>query len=383
MFLAYQGAPMAKPTMPTNSAALIPSPARFRPAQNANRTRHTRNNVTNPVYLLAVAKPSIRAASHRYERSRNTPPPEEDVWASVGEGAGGVENEGPLDPTAFGGAVLGLAYQPGRYVNPGETQGMGTPTGAVGMAICAALILWAVSGRRRKFESVVLACTALDLVAWFFLSQQSRYITTLAPPSAILLGGAVATLPLGMLAAALAALQAGYSAWLFKNQPLFDLRVEVLRGTVTPEDFQKKTIPFYAASQEINKSVAGGKVALYDEVFGFLLDVPYIWANAGHGTMIPYETMNNADDYVREMKKLGFTDAYISLSPVVKSQEFIPKWLASMGMNTGVAPIDQPEREAQLQNIEQKWQILFADAVASGKLTLVQQFRNGMLFHFQ
>lgn len=295
----------------------------------------------------------------------------------------GVENEGPLDPTAFGGAVLGLAYQPGRYVNPGETQGMGTPTGAVGMAICAALILWAVSGRRRKFESVVLACTALDLVAWFFLSQQSRYITTLAPPSAILLGGAVATLPLGMLAAALAALQAGYSAWLFKNQPLFDLRVEVLRGTVTPEDFQKKTIPFYAASQEINKSVAGGKVALYDEVFGFLLDVPYIWANAGHGTMIPYETMNNADDYVREMKKLGFTDAYISLSPVVKSQEFIPKWLASMGMNTGVAPIDQPEREAQLQNIEQKWQILFADAVASGKLTLVQQFRNGMLFHFQ
>jgi len=295
----------------------------------------------------------------------------------------GVENVDPLDPTAFGGAVLGLAYQPGRYVNPGETQGMGTPTGAVGMAICAALVLWAVSGRRKKFESVILACTALDLVAWFFLSQQSRYITTLAPPSAILLGGAVACLPLGMLAAGLAALQAGYSAWLFKNQPLFDPRMDVLRGAITPEDFQTKTIPFYAGSQAINQSVAGGKLALYDEVFGFLLDVPYMWANAGHGTMIPYESMNNADDYVREMKKLGFTDAYISLSPVVKNQDFVPKWLASMGMNTGVAPIDQADREAQLQNIEQKWQILFADAVSSGKLTLVQQFRSGMLFHFQ
>jgi len=298
----------------------------------------------------------------------------------VGRGAG---MEGPLDPLAIGGSVLGLAYQPGRYVNPLETLGLGTPTGATGVAICAALILWAMSGKRKRFESVLLGCAGLDLLVWFFLSQQSRYITTLAPPAAILLGGAVATLPLGMLAAAVAALQASYSAWLLESRPLFGVQMQVLRGEATQEEFRAAMIPFYEGSQEINKDVAGGKVALYDEVFGYLLDVPYMWANPGHGTMIPYETMSNADDYVAQMKQLGFTDAYISVSPVVKDREFVKKWLASMGMDTGVAPIDDPDREAQLKNIETKWQILFADAVKSGKLTLVKQFRNGMLFHFQ
>lgn len=296
----------------------------------------------------------------------------EQLKFGVGRGKEGTE---PLDPLAIGHATLGLAYQPGRYVNPGETVGMGFPTGAVGIAVIAALVLWPLSGRRRRFESFVLGTAGLSLLLWFVLSQQSRYITTLAPPAAILLGGAVVRLPLGAFAAGLTVLQSLYTLWLFQSTQ-FTNQIQVVTGKIAPDDY-RANVAFFLPSRTINQAVVNGKVALYDEVFGYFLDVPYMWANPGHGTLIPYERMNSADDYVRDLKQLGFTHVYISLSPIVKSPEFASHWLASMGLNPQAAPITDEERKAMLGNLELKWQILLADAVASGKLQLVQAFPQG------
>ncbi|AIE86710.1 ArnT family glycosyltransferase [Fimbriimonas ginsengisoli] len=285
-------------------------------------------------------------------------------------------------PTNMGHAVLGLAYQPGRYVNPNQTHGGGSPFGAAGIAVLAALVIWPLSGRARRFERFILASSGIFFVLWIFLSQQSRYITTLAPPAAILLGGAAVMLTLRQAAMAVAVLQTSYTLWLFQSQKFSD-QLQVVLGRVSADEYQAATIPFFEASKAINQQVVGGKVALYDEVFGNLLDVPYMWANPGHSTLIPYDSMNNAEDYVREMKRLGFTHAYINLSPMVKDKAFAQQWLASMGLYGAPTPLQADLRKSLVDDWQSKWEVLLADAVAEHKLIPVQPFKHGVLFKFQ
>lgn len=297
------------------------------------------------------------------------------------------------DPMAIGHGVLGLAYQPGRYVNPGQQAGLGMPTGAVGISILAALVLWPLSGRRRRFESFLLAGIGITLFAWYLVvSEQSRYIIGVAPPLAILLGGAVVELTLGQLAAGLTVLQALYSLWLFQSSRFSD-QIQVVTGKISAADYQARGIPFYGPAQAIN-GLKPGKVAMYDDVFGFLLDVPYMWANPGHSTIIPYDSMRNGDDYVREMKRLGFTHAYIDTASVVwpvrkdldawlDAMALDPETLQTLRVNPESAAWTPQERDAKFADWQAKWQVLLADAVATHKMTVVQAFPRGVLFKFE
>jgi hypothetical protein len=289
---------------------------------------------------------------------------------------------GKVDPKQVGHGILGLAYQPGRYVNPGQESGFGSPLGAIGVAILSGLVLWPLSGRGRRFEGFILATSGLALVAWFFISQQSRYIAALAPSSAILVGGAVATLGLGRLVAGIVALQSLFTVYLFQKMKFSD-QVQVVLGKVSPEEYQTTHIPFYEAAVYLNKNVPRSQVALYDEVFGFLLDVPYMWANPGHSTIIPYDGMTNTEQYVREMKRLGFTHVYINLSRIVKSPEFVKIWLPSMGLQGAPVPMPDDIRKLHYDNWETKWEILLADSIAEGKIRPTKAFKSGILFEIE
>lgn len=328
-------------------------------------------NTGNPVYPFFYE----RLGGHDWDQRRA------DIYRNEQQTFGVGRNGDRRDPTALGHAVFGLAYQPGRFVNPGQEQGMGTPLGAVGLAILAGLFLWPLAGRIGRFEAVLLGTTALSLGMWFFLSQQSRYIVPLAVPLAVLAGGLTALRGFANIAMGAIGLQAAYSLWLVQKQ-LVVPKVQVVMGQVEPNAYRKATIPFFEASQAINQEVKGGKVALYDEVFGYLLDVPYFWANPSHATTIPYDGMKSAEDYVREMKKLGFTHVYVSISSVVKSAEMRSEWIASMGIgNDPSATGFSPEKRAQLlADWQAKYHVLIADAVREGKLTVVQPFRSGILF---
>ncbi|MGV3615876.1 MAG: ArnT family glycosyltransferase [Fimbriimonas sp.] len=283
------------------------------------------------------------------------------------------------DPTALGHAVLGLAYQPGRYVNPGQTQGAGTPLGAVGLAVLTGLILWPLAGRVGRFEAVTLGSVAISLGMWFFLSQQSRYIVPLAVPLAVLVGGATALRGFGAIAMGAIGIQSAYTLWLFQKQQVVP-KVRVAMGQEDPEAYRKAAIPFYTPAQTINREVKGGKVALYDELFGYLLDVPYFWANPSHTTFIPYDDMKSGEEYVRKMRELGFTHVYISYSPIVKEPGFARRWLGSMGLGDPSTTFPEDERRALMENWETKFHVLIADAVRDARLTPVETFRSGILF---
>ncbi len=328
-------------------------------------------NVANPVYPFF------------YEQlgSKNWDQPRAAAYKNEQQTFGVGRTDSGRDPLAAGHALLGLAYQPGRYVNPGQHLGLGSPLGAVGVAVVVAMMLWLLSGRIRRFEGACLAAVLISAGMWFFLSQQSRYILTWCIPLAVLGGGAVVRLVVGHAMAAVIAVQAVVTLYLGSNMRLSP-QLPVALGSVSAEDYQKKSIPFYESAQFINDLGKTEKVnvALYDEVFGYLLDVPYFWANPGHSTVIPYDKMSGGEDFVREMKALGITHVYLSTSSVVQpDRQFLQRWLGSMGLSEEERLTDE-ERQARLADWQSKWQILLADAVNQKLLMPVQPFRGGILF---
>jgi hypothetical protein len=279
---------------------------------------------------------------------------------------------GPVEFQRIGHAILGLAYQPGRYTNPGQTRNSGFPLGAVGFIVVATLLMWLISGRAGPFESSVLVIVLVSLAMWFVLSEQSRYIIALGIPLSVLAGGAVLRLRIGTVLAGAIVVQALYSFYLLKTFR-FDTQVKVVTGSIPAEDY-RKSVRFYEPAQYLNQTVGTGRVALFDEVFGFLLDVPYFWANPGHSNELGYESMQTADDFVRSLKQHGFTHVYLEAAGAD------PKWIASFGFDGSPQPYPGEERSELMQDLNWRWKILLGEAVASHKLEMDRAFGSRLVF---
>ncbi|HRK22087.1 MAG TPA: glycosyltransferase family 39 protein [Fimbriimonadaceae bacterium] len=289
------------------------------------------------------------------------------------------------DPTSLGHAILGLSYQPGRYVNPGQTAGLGMPTGALGAAMVAAWLVWLASGRLRRFEASVLITTGISLMMWFVLSQQSRYLITLGIPAAILAGAAISRLKIGPLLAGLVAIQAAAALYVGKVFHV-DPKLPVILGRTSIEDYWKATAPFAEAAKGIDEAVTKqGKVALFDEVFGYFLNVPYFWANPGHSTQIPWANLDDGVAWADEMKRQGFTHVYMNLSIGVAfpDRETRDRWLRAAGLSDAREPFPPEERAAAFQDLRNKWRHLVAEAIAEGRLAPIQSYKTGMLFELR
>jgi 4-amino-4-deoxy-L-arabinose transferase-like glycosyltransferase len=276
----------------------------------------------------------------------------------------------PLEPLRLGHAVLGLAYQPGRYINPGQTQGQGLPLGALGATALLAGLLWLASGLSRKFENGILAGVGLSFALWFFLSEQSRYIIALILPLTVLLGGAVVRLALGRVLAAAQVAQSLLGLYVL-NSLLVSDQLQVVSGKVSPEDYQSQRIGFYRTAQRLNQLVpATGKVALYDEVFGFLLDVPYFWANPGHTTELGYDAMTTGDELIASFGRLGITHVCLSLASTAKEDR--PSLEAGLGLNGPASAFTDEIRTKLMADPGSKWRALLVDAAQKGHLRFVE-----------
>jgi len=275
----------------------------------------------------------------------------------------------------LGHAILGLAYQPGRYVNPLETVGGGSPLGAVGIPFFAGLLIWGLIKRPNKFEAQVLGFSLISLILWFGLSQQSRYLTDLVPVAAILVGGAISTIVWGRVIAAVIILQSGYSLWLEK-QVTVNPGLPVVLGQESDKDFLHQNLPFSDAATDINELPQTSKVALYDQVFGYYLDVPYFWANPPHCTIVPYSTLHSGRDYAQEMSKLGFTNIYVQFVDPSTDRDFAQ----AIGIAGYPTPLPPNLQQKWTSNWIQQWKPLLADAVERGDIVPVKSYPFGMLF---
>ena len=274
---------------------------------------------------------------------------------------------------SIGHAVLGLAYQPGRYTNPGPTSGSGFPTGAIGFAALLGGLGAALSGKLRKEERMLLAVVGLGLLMWFVLSQQSRYLTTLAIPLALLGAGQVSRARWGPVVAAGFALQAAVSVYMITSYQT-KLQLEVVTGVTVPETYLEDRLPFYQGAGAINRLNPGAKVALYDEVFGFYLDKPYFWANPGHSMLIPYEKIDSGEELVKALKDIGFTHVYLNLA--TSDARFI----SAMGYGDVQVPYSEHDKAEMSKDLNLKWRYLLADARVKGLIGESDHFETSVLY---
>ncbi|MCW5936368.1 MAG: hypothetical protein KIT11_03565 [Fimbriimonadaceae bacterium] len=278
-------------------------------------------------------------------------------------------------PLHVGHAVFGLAYNPGRYVNPGQTEGRGFPTGSIGFAGLFVGLLWLARGRGpgglALREGFILATLGVQFAMWFLLSQQSRYLTIVAVPLAVLAGGAIVHGRWKQMAKGAVALQAASTlAILWLWQVPTDWQV-VTQGRQA--EYRRRAVPFATAAETINALPKGTKVALYDEVFGYFLDVGYIWANPGHSSWIPYEAMESGSDYARMMREKGFTHAYLNFSPGIVDPKLTRRWMEAAGLAPG-DPYGPVEADLMHSDLNLWWRYLTADAVRRGELRPMQAF---------
>jgi len=283
----------------------------------------------------------------------------------------------PIEPQRIGHAILGLAYQPGRYVNPGETAGQGFPVGAIGFVVVGSLLVWLISGRATRFEGSVLGMVLISFAMWFVLSEQSRYIIALGVPLSVLAGGGVLRLRARHFLAAAIVVQAVISLYVVKTMR-FDTQAQIVAGKVSAQDYMSQAVPFYDSAQYLNDVAKGGRVALYDEVFGYLLDVPYLWANPGHSNELGYEHMSTSEDLVAALKREGVTHIYVDLVPVGSSPNDpnIQRWLATTGLSGAPQPYSADEKKANWADLNWRSKALLGEAIASGRLELVKMFEH-------
>jgi hypothetical protein len=140
---------------------------------------------------------------------------------------------------------------------------------------------------------------------WFFVMQQGRYL--LPALAALCVGaagvwaagakpvrvgiGIVAGLSLLSGLASAGGLAAGGAAALSSGRP-----AALAAGAVG------------AAEQWINENASPGeKVALFDEVRGFYLDAPYVWATPNHAAgLLPWDGYATAEDFVADFRRRGY-----------------------------------------------------------------------------
>lgn len=285
---------------------------------------------------------------------------------------------GPIEPARLGSSVLGTVYMPGRYTNPGPTLGFGFPFSSLGAIPLAALFAWLISGRTRRREGVGIAVALASFAVWFVLSQQSRYALVWCLPLLIMAGGAVVRLRAGPLFAGAIAVQGLGTLYLqTRYEDRFAQKLRVVLGTDKPEDYEKRMVPFAEPAEFLNQAAKGGRVALYNELFGYLLDVPYFWADPGNSTELDYAAMKNGDDLVAALKKLGITHVYIALATTFGGNaEEATKWLTAAGLNGPVVPYAGDDLANRMIDPQNANKVFLAEAIASGKLHVIQGFGN-------
>ena len=209
---------------------------------------------------------------------------------------------------------------------------------SLGVGVLAMPSLW-LSGSLTQGAGYLLAFVGLHTVGWFYLMQQVRYWLLLLP---ILAGGGLASV--GRAAswvrwsyAGLLALQAGFTLWLMASVYLPVLPL-ALRNR---DDYLDRRLQIYPAVRFLNtQTPPDAGVILLDETRGYYLQRRYMWGNAGHHRLIPYDQMRTGNDLVQWMAANGYTYLLIN-------RQFTP------------------------QGTPEAWRALYDDAIARGQLQLV------------
>jgi hypothetical protein len=166
----------------------------------------------------------------------------------------------------------------------------------------------------RKLLGLLLFFLA-QLVVWFSLTQQSRYLipafAVLAPVvSEIAHQGAGFAIARRVLTGILV-LTALFGA--LTMLPIALDTAPVVLGVETRDRYLSRTLDVYNAQQFINSLRGNTKVALFGDTRGYYLNTDFVWADPGHNTLFTRE-YESLDEFVAHLKLVGVTHALINFN---------------------------------------------------------------------
>ncbi len=175
---------------------------------------------------------------------------------------------------------------------------------SLGVGALATPSVWLTSGLAHG-AGYLTAFVGLNLLGWFYLMQQIRYLLLVLPVWAGATLSAIhrAAAPIRYACGALLLLQASFTLWLMGSAYL-----PVLPLALRDRDaYLSRRLQIYPAVQFLNAQPRPNEgVILLDETRGYYLNRPYLWGNAGHHRLIPYETMRTGADLAQWMAQHGY-----------------------------------------------------------------------------
>lgn len=199
-----------------------------------------------------------------------------------------------------------LTFQPEKFY---DTAGL-----AIGPIVLLAVpVLLALRRPSRKLLGLVIFFLA-QLVLWFCLTQQSRYLI----PSFAILAAIIAAIVYtdDRLKLARIALWSAFIAitaiTLGIYYPTIRNTLPVVIRTESQENYLFRTLDIYRAEEWINESLPpGSKIAIYGDTRGFYLDRDYVWADPGHNTIFTRD-FRSVSDYLAYLKSKHITHLMIN-----------------------------------------------------------------------
>ncbi len=245
---------------------------------------------------------------------------------------------------------------------------------------------FAFLGLRRVPSAVKMAMGlgCLQVLAWFFVAQVSRYLISFLPLLAIgcaytahrlcdtpLKRGIVASVLGGQTLLLMFSLVAiptsGKAANEYGVLPTV-LNLPTMLQNLTSAEGQEarlqREMETYPAIQYIHAhSRPEEGVLLYEETRGFYLNRPYLWANGEHSSFIPYADMKDGTDFLKwcQTNKIRYALINMNYSPRIGDPE-LPE-----------APRHQEVEALQKWYVEKSgkpgsWRYLLGDAIKRGLL---------------
>ena len=278
-----------------------------------------------------------------------------DLYRNEQQSFGVGRTESGRNWSQFAHATVGLAYQPGRYTNPGQTEGLGYPTNALGPIALLCFLLSPWFRPKVALAPWILGTAGLSLALWFVLSQQSRYCLLLLPLSLPLL---ISWLSGGRLTRIIAYFAVATSCvYSFGLCSYWVSLIPASSGGGRSPEIANELQHLHS----FNAAVGSGRIALFDEVFGYVLNCDYVWANPGHSTLIPSEKMRDGDALVSKFRELGVNYVYVSLKWMRRERA---EWFAEA---SALAPDWYKEAYDDPQT---RWQALLADGIVRNRLVV-------------
>lgn len=152
-----------------------------------------------------------------------------------------------------------------------------------------------------------------QMLIWFMLSQQSRYLIPNFAIASVLIGAISysdkryrVTRSALMLCFVLTAFFGILTLY-----PQDQSTYSYVCGNETREQYLERTLGIYSAQEWINETLPGSvKVALYGDTRGFYLDRDYVWADPGHNTVFSVK-IDSVDELIRCLHSRGVTHALV------------------------------------------------------------------------